>query len=253
MRYTLKHIPKDIFSINISLPCRILKLPIIMNKNCLVAILVVVQFAWCTYARPSPQEIEADIDDDIGIAVDLETLKSYADGTWKEKYDDNYEGYDVKQKHNCDEHDSNDGCHYNRESSVGSDAFGHKSKSKAVFGAGYEHENQVVYGTEIEHEGAVLLGETKIKYGGEASSSASYDETKLGGSIGPKVSGSASATAFGVGAGASIEVGMAAEGGINSHEKNVGLKAVTPAGAYGAKIGCKTEVCFIGCVSVTFC
>ena len=103
-----------------------------MNKNCLVAILVVVQFAWCTYARPSPQEIEADIDDDIGIAVDLETLKSYADGTWKEKYDDNYEGYDVKQKHNCDEHDSNDGCHYNRESSVGSDAFGHKSKSKAV-------------------------------------------------------------------------------------------------------------------------
>jgi hypothetical protein len=111
----------------------------------------------------------------------------------------------------------------------------------------------VVYGTDIEHEGTVLLGETKIKYGGEASSSASYDETKLGGSLGPKASASASTTAFGVGAGASIEVGLAAEGGNNSHEKNVGLKAVTPAGAYGAKIGCKTEVCFVGCFSVTFC
>ena len=50
-----------------------------------------------------------------------------------------------------------------------------------------------------------------------------------------------------------MEIGLAAEGGINSQEKNVGLKAVTPAGAYGAKIGCKTEVCFIVCVSVSFC
>ena len=224
-----------------------------MNKNCLVAILVIVQFAWCSYARPSPQEIEADVDDGIGISVDGETIKSYADGSWKDKYDDNLEGYGVKQEVNCDDTSSSAGCHYTRESSVGSDAFGHESNSKVLVGAGYENEKQVVYGTQAEHEGTGKIGETKFHYGGEASSSASYDETKLGGSLGPKASASVSTTAFGVGAGASIEVGLAAEGGINSHEKNVGLKAVTPAGAYGAKIGCKTEVCFVGCVSVTFC
>merc|ERR1719510_1805909 len=113
-----------------------------MNKKFLVTILIVVQFSMCTYARPKPQEIEADVGDYGEVAIDLETIKGYVDGTWQEKYDDDFEGYEANQKHNCDELDDKSGCHYNRESSVGSDAFGHKSESKAVFGAGYEHEKQ---------------------------------------------------------------------------------------------------------------
>ena len=228
-----------------------------MNKNLLVTILVVVEFSWCTYARPKPIEVEADVGEiggsDVGLAIDFETLKSYADGTFKDKYDDKLEGYEANQKHTFDDFVSNDGAHYNRESSVGSDALGHKSESKVVLGAGYEHENQVVYGGEVEHEGTFQLGETKLQYGGEASSSVRYDETKLGGSLGPKAKASVKGTAFGVGLGASAEVGLAAEAGYNSHEKNVALKAVTPVGAYGAKIGCLTEICFVGCVSVSLC
>ena len=213
-----------------------------MNKNCLVAILVIVQFALWTYARPSPQEIEADVDDGIGISVDFDTWKKYADGTWKDKYDDDLKGYGVKEEVNCDETSSSAGCHYNRESSVGSDAFGHESNSKVLAGAGYEHENQVVYGIEAEHEGTGKIGESKFNYGFDASSSASYDETKYGGSIGSKASASLGVNQSGVGVGGSMEFGLAAEGGINSQEKNVGLKAVTPAGSYGAKIGCKTVI-----------
>ena len=169
-----------------------------MNKNFLVTILAVVQFSWCTYARPKLQE--------TGVAIDLETLRGYVDGTWQEKYDDNLERYVATTKHNCDEVNFKSAWHYNRESSIRSDAFGHKSESKAVFGDGYEHENQVVYGTEQEHEGTLQIGETKVKYGGEASSSASYDETGFGGRIGPKVKAAVGGNVLGVGLGAGISL-----------------------------------------------
>jgi len=230
-----------------------------MNINVLAVLLAVVQLFCCTNARPKPQggdaELGVQIDTDDGdIAIDIETLKGYVDGSWKDKYEDvNFEGYQRDHEHNCNNANSKSGCHYNRNSSIGSDWLGHKSESKAVVGSGYEHEKKVVYGTELEHKGAFQLGESSIKYEGEVVSSATYDETKLGGSIGPKVGGNVKGTAFGVGLGAGIEVGMAAEGGLNSHEKNVGLKAVTPVGAYGLKIGCKTEVCVVGCFSISVC
>ena len=52
---------------------------------------------------------------------------------------------------------------------------------------------------------------------------------------------------------AGVEVGVAADAGYNSHDKNVALKATTPVGAYGLKVGCKNEVCFVGCFSLSIC
>ena len=230
-----------------------------MNTKIFVVLFVSTRLFLATNARPKPLgsdvELGLEADTDEGeIAIDFETLKSYVDGSWKDKYDDgSFDGFQRNHKHNCNEVKSQNGCHYNHNSSIGSDWLGLKSKSKAVLGAGYDHEKQTVYGTELEHKGTLQVGESSVKYEGEAVSSASYDETKLGGSIGPKVGGSVKGTAFGIGIGASIQVGLAAEGGLNSHEKNVGLKAVTPAGAYGVKIGCKTEVCVVGCFSLSVC
>jgi hypothetical protein len=230
-----------------------------MNTKMFLVLFVAAELFWCAKARPKPlgsaAELVLEVDTDDGeIAIDFETLKSYVDGSWKDKYDDSsFDGYQRNHKHNCNGVEFQRGCHFKHNSSIGSDWLGYKSKSKAVLGAGYDHEKQKVYGTELEHKGTLQVGESSIKYEGEAVSSASYDETKLGGSIGPKVGGSVKGTAFGVGLGASIQVGLAAEGGLNSHEKNVGLKAVTPAGAYGVKIGCKTEVCVVGCFSISVC
>ena len=50
-----------------------------------------------------------------------------------------------------------------------------------------------------------------------------------------------------------MEVGVAADAGYNSYDKNVALKATTPVGAYGLKVGCKNEVCFVGCFSLSIC
>ena len=223
-----------------------------MNTTALHSLfLVLLQASSLTFAKPIAQ------DDGLGaedIAIDFDTFKSYTDGSWKDKYDDStFDGYEANQKHNCDESGSQEGCHYTRNSSVGSDAFGHTSNSKIVAGAGYEHEKQKIYGAEAEHKGNLQIGEASIKYSGEIGSSAKYDETYLGGSIGPKVGGSVQGTAFGVGVGAGIEVGAAADVGLNSHDKNVALKATTPVGAYGLKVGCKNEICFVGCFSFNVC
>ena len=220
------------------------------NKNAIVICLILIQFILLVYGRPKPDEGGVGLED---IAIDVDAIKSYTDGSWKDKYNDTFDGYEAAQKHNCKGMDDQEGCHYTRNSSLGSDWLGHTSNFKAVLGAGYEHEKQIVYGTEAEHKGKVQLGESRFKYEGEAVSSAKYDETLLGGSIGPKVGGSVQATAFGVGVGAGLRVGIAAEGGYNSHEKNVALKATTPVGEYGLKVGCKNEVCIVACLSISVC
>ena len=183
------------------------------------------------------------------MATVSETLNGYVDGTLKDKYDDNFEGFEVNKTYNCTEA----GCHYNLNSSVGSDGWSHESKTNAVHGDGYLHKQQVLHGGAIEHEGTFQIGEGKIGYGGEAVIPFSYDQTGYGGSIGPKAKVFVNRTVHGHEVGASAEIGLEAEGGYNSYEKNVGLKAVTIKGAYGVKVGCETEVCFVACVYVRFC
>ena len=217
----------------------------------MILILCMMQEILLISAKPTPDDDGLGLED---IAIDLDTIISYTDGSWKDKYNDSsFDGYDVKQGHNCDDAASQEGCHYTRIASIGSDAFGHQSNSKVVAGSGYEHEQQTIFGAEAEHKGKVQLGEANIRYKGEVVSSAKYDETYLGGSIGPKVVGFVQATGFGVGVGAGVEVGVAADAGYNSHDKNVALKATTPVGAYGVKVGCKNEVCFVGCFSLSIC
>jgi len=203
------------------------------------------------FAKPVPDD--GGDDSEINIGIDAERIGTYVDGSWKDKYEDELDGYDSKQKDDCHSFGSKNGCSYKRSSSIGSDALGHKSNTNAVAGVGYEHENQKVYGAEATHNGNIAIGESNIKYGVEAGSGASYDETYLGGSIGSKVEASGSVGGFGVDVGAGIGVGLGADVGYNSHEKSVALVATTPVGEYGATIGCKTKVCFVGCVSVTFC
>ena len=220
------------------------------SKFVITMIIFVIQVISLSHAKPLPEDDGLGLED---IALDVDAIKSYTDGSWKNKYNDTFDGYEAKHGHNCDGIGSQEGCHYTRNASLGSDWLGHKSNFKFLLGTGYEHEKQTVYGTEVEHNGNVQLAEASIKYEGEAVSSAKYDETYLGGSIGPKVGGSVKATAFGVGVGAGLRVGVAAEGGYNSHEKSVGLIGTTPVGEYGLKVGCKNEVCFVGCFSIAVC
>jgi len=190
------------------------------------------------------------------VDIDAKRLGTYIDGSWTDKYKEELKGYDSKQKHDChslESYGSNKGCSYERSSSIGSEAFGHTSDTNKVSGAGYEHENQKVYGVDATHNGNIALSEVDIKYGLEAGSSASYDETYLGGSIGSKAEASGSVGLGPVAVGAGIGVGLGADVGYNSHEKSVALVATTPVGEYGATIGCKTQVCIVGCLSVTFC
>ena len=53
---------------------------------------------------------------------------------------------------------------------------------------------------------------------------------------------------FGVG----FRVGAGVEASTNV-EKGVGGKVITPKGSFGAKIGCITEACFFGCITLKFC
>jgi len=200
-----------------------------------------------TLAKPVPNDGSEGSDIDIGF--DAERIGSYFDGSWKDKYEDESENH-YKQETDCH---SEKGCSYKGTTKFGSDALGHKSNTKAVAGVGVEHENQKVYGAEATHHQNIPIGEANIKYGFEAGSAASYDKTGLGGSIGSKVGGSLSGGAFGVDVGAGIGFGLGADVGYNSHEKSVALVATTPAGQYGAKFGCETQVCIVGCVSVSFC
>lgn len=50
----------------------------------------------------------------------------------------------------------------------------------------------------------------------------------------------------GIGVGAGFELS-------GNYKKGIGAKVDTPKGSYGAKVGCITELCFIGCLSLKFC
>ena len=58
-------------------------------------------------------------------------------------------------------------------------------------------------------------------------------------------------TNFKVGVG--IGYGAGVEGGYNARERNIGAKVESPAGSYGFKVGCTTEICVIGCFTVKIC
>jgi len=207
-------------------------------------------------AKPVPDDGSDNGDDGINIGIDARRIETYLDGSWKDKYEDELDGYDSKYKHDChslDSYGSKKGCSFERSSSIGSKAFGHTSNTNKVSGVGYKHENQTIYGVEASHKGNIALTEVDIKYGAEGEYGASYDETYLGGSIGYKGELSGSVGVGGVDVGLGIGAGLGADVGYNSHERSVALVATTPAGEYGAKVGCKTKFCFVGCLNLTFC
>jgi len=218
------------------------------NKKGLALLFCIMLNISSTFARPVPEpEPDDDGDDtDISVGIDAGRIATYFDGSFMDKYNDTLEGYDSQYKHDC----RSKGCSHDRSSSIGSDALGHTSNSNLVLGVGHEHENQTIYGAEVTHNGDIAISEVNIKYGGELGLGASYDETNLGGSIGYKYGASGSVGALGVDVGAGIGFGLGADVGYNSHEKSVALVATTPAGEYGVKVGCKSQFCYVACISV---
>jgi len=71
-----------------------------------------------SHAKPTPEDDGLGLED---IALDVDAIKSYTDGSWKNKYNDTFDGYEAKHGHNCDGIGSQEGCHYTRNASLGSD------------------------------------------------------------------------------------------------------------------------------------
>ena len=53
--------------------------------------------------------------------------------------------------------------------------------------------------------------------------------------------------------GLSYGVGAGVSAGYNSRDRSLAAKVTTPVGSFGAKVGCKLEVCIFACVTVKFC
>jgi len=220
------------------------------------------QRAMFVHARPQPDSVEiagGDFglsveagDGDGSLLLDTDKIKTYVDGTWVEKYDEpltlNHKG-DSKDT-GCN--DAVGGCKFAREGSIGTDYLGAEHKTNYHIGLN-DAGNSTFLGASIKQDAKLKIGESSINYNFDTSSGAGYDQSGYGGEIGAKAEVGGGVESFGVGLGAKIAVGLAAEGGINTADNNLGAKVTTPVGEFGAKFGCKNEVCIFGCVSLSVC
>lgn len=57
----------------------------------------------------------------------------------------------------------------------------------------------------------------------------------------------------GAGVGVGYAVGLGGQIGYNSKDRNAGATVITPVGSFGAKVGCKTQMCIFACFTITLC
>eukprot|EP00092_Neocalanus_flemingeri_P105961 GFUD01135891.1.p1 GENE.GFUD01135891.1~~GFUD01135891.1.p1 ORF type:complete len:758 (-),score=144.05 GFUD01135891.1:151-2424(-) len=99
--------------------------------------------------------------------------------------------------------------------------------------------------------GLTLGGVVNLDVGSKAESKYIVDQGSI--DIGTRVGVNANSDIAGVGLGVSQDSGVGVSGGLNYKDDNLGASVLTPVGSYGAHVGCKTKICFFGCIQITVC